>query len=204
MPSFRAISLVLCSLSLAACTISLKDVPLAGEPAARVGSARVAPTAGGIEGRVGWGRVTLFSIPAVPIFVVDGTKPGSENTRAQIANRAVMKQVRRALVHAGYEVVDASAAGAAGRVVECNVERFKFNNYTWLAPIVPAWGSASVTLSVRDESGAALWTQTFEGKGFSLNPFDGFSGAANQSMRKVLNAMVPALASAEFRTAIGG
>ena len=53
-----------------------------------------------------------------------------------------MKQVRRALAHAGYEVVEASAAGAGGRIVECNDERFKFNNYTWLAPIAPAWGTA--------------------------------------------------------------
>jgi hypothetical protein len=69
---------------------------------------------------------------------------------------------------------------------------------------VPAWGSARLTLTVRDSAGAALWTQSFEGDGFSLNPFDGFSGAANQSMREILNAMVPAFQSPEFRSAATG
>ncbi|HEU4428026.1 MAG TPA: hypothetical protein VFT98_04690 [Myxococcota bacterium] len=138
----------------------------------------------------------------MPIFVVDGTKPGADNTRAQIANRAVMKQVRRALTHAGYEVVDAKPG--EGPVMECSVERFKFNNYTWLVPIVPAWGSARLTLTLHDAAGGPKWTQSFEGSGFSLNPFDGFSGAANQSMKKIVNAMVPAFQTPEFKTALSG
>jgi outer membrane lipopolysaccharide assembly protein LptE/RlpB len=195
--------LLLVLLPLAACTIALKDRPLDGLQAASAGALQTAPSAVGIPGRVGWARITLFAIPVVPIFVVDGSTPSSTNTRAEIANREVMKQVRRALAHAGYEVTDAPAV-AAGRTLECNVERFKFNNYTWIVPIVPAWGSARLTLTVRDSAGAALWTQSFEGDGFSLNPFDGFSGAANQSMREILNAMVPAFQSPEFRSAATG
>jgi hypothetical protein len=195
--------LLLVLLPLAACTIALKDGPLDGLQAASAGALQTAPSAVGIPGRVGWARITLFAIPVAPIFVVDGSTPSSTNTRAEIANREVMKQVRRALAHAGYEVTDAPPA-ATGRSLECNVERFKFNNYTWMVPIVPAWGSARLTLTVRDSAGAALWTQSFEGDGFSLNPFDGFSGAANQSMREILNAMVPAFQSPEFRSAATG
>ena len=196
--------LLLVSLPLAACTIMLKDRPLDGSQVAPAGSLQAAPSASGIEGRVGWARISMFAIPVVPIFVADGSKTSSTNTRAQIANREVMKQVRRALAHAGYEVTDAPAGAASGRALECNVERFKFNNYTWLIPIVPAWGSARLTLTVRDPAGAALWTQSFEGSGFSLNLFEGFSGAANQSMREILNAMVPAFQTPEFRSAATG
>jgi hypothetical protein len=186
------------------CTIALKDVPLAGAPAHRLGALQAPESATGISGRVGWGRVTLFSIPAVPIFVVDGSKPSAENTRADIANRAVMQQVRRALVHAGYEVAPGADGAAGGRTLDCNVERFKFNNYTWIVPIVPAWGSARVTVTLRDAGGASLWSQSFEGDGFSLNLFDGFSSAANQSMREILDAMVISFGTPEFRSAAAG
>ncbi len=196
-----ALLALLCSLG---CTIALKDVPLAGEPAQGAGALRAAESTTGIPGRVGWGRVTLFSIPAVPIFVVDASKPSAENTRAQIANREVMKQVRRALVHAGYAVGAGGEGAAAGRTLECDVERFRFNNYTWFVPIVPAWGSARATVTLRSAEGASLWSQSFEGDGFSLNPFDGFSSAANQSMREILDAMVSAFESPEFRSAASG
>jgi hypothetical protein len=199
----RSAAALLVLAPLLACTITLKDVPLAGAPAQRIGALQAPESATGIAGRVGWGRITLFSIPAVPIFVVDASKPSATNTRADIANREVMKQVRRALVHAGYEL-GAGSAGAAGRTLECNVERFHFNNYTWLVPIVPAWGSARVTVTLRDAGGASLWSQSFEGDGFSLNPFDGFSSAANQSMREILDEMVISFGTPGFRSAAAG
>ena len=194
-----------CSLGfvfLAGCTIALKDVPFKVPAGAPAGSANAAASADGIDGRVGWGRLSMFAIPTVPIFVVDDSKPGPTNTRAQIANREVMRQVRRALVHAGYEVKDAEPG--AGRRLECHIEKFRFSNYTWLIPIVPTWGSARITASVRGVGGEALWSQTFEGGGFTLLFVDGYSGAANQAMKKVLNAMVPAFQTPEFKAAISG
>jgi hypothetical protein len=190
----------LCS---SACTIHLKPVDLQPPAQKRADALRAAATADGIDGMVGWGRITLFYIPAVPVFIVDDTHPSRANTRAQIANREVMKQVRRALEHVGYQVesVD-TATGWSGRLLTCHVEEFWFNNYTWLAPFVPTWGNAKITVAIEGPAGARHWARTFQGDGWSANFFDGYDAAANEAMEKVLNGMVIAFASDEFQLAL--
>ena len=164
---------------------------------------RAEATASGINGMVGWGRLSLFYIPVAPIFIVDHSTPSQSNTRAQIANREVMKQVRRALEHVGYQVdVVDQESEPTGRVLQCKVEKFWFNNYTWLAPFIPTWGSAKVTVTVMDGGGQVHWSQTFEGSGFTMNFFNGFTSAANSSMKKILNQMVKSFATPEFQQAV--
>jgi hypothetical protein len=185
------------------CTIALKDPPLDPPSRTYADPVRAAASSEGIEGMVGWGRLSLFYIPVAPIFVVDDTTPSQTNTRAQIANREVMKQVRRALAHVGYQVeVVETGASATGPMLVCHVEHFRFNNYTWLAPFVPTWGSAKLKVDLVGSNGAVLWSRGFEGSGFSLNFFDGFSSAANESMQEVLDQMVEAFSSEEFHAAL--
>ena len=128
---------------------------------------------------------------------------GGQNTRAQIGNREVMRQVRRALARVGYRVeISPPDGGPSGRVLSCRVDRFRFNNYTWLAPIIPIWGSIALTLSVEGPDRHVYWTQSFEGDGFTFNFFDGFTSAANASMEEILDPMVAAFASEEFLQAV--
>jgi hypothetical protein len=81
-------------------------------------------------GRVGWGRITVFSIPAVPIRI--HSDEASD----------LMEIVRNALTTAGYTARPAGSA-QAGPVLKAHVDHVRFNNYTWVAPIVPTWGRQS-------------------------------------------------------------
>jgi hypothetical protein len=78
-------------------------------------------------GRVGWGRITVFSIPAVPIRI--HSDEASD----------LMEIVRNALTTAGYTARPAGSA-QAGPVLKAHVDHVRFNNYTWVAPIVSTWG----------------------------------------------------------------
>lgn len=108
-----------------------------------------------------------------------------------------------ALAQVGYkvEVVETDAVPREP-VLKCQVDRFYFNNYTWLAPIVPTWGSAALTTTLGSSDGRVLWSRSFKGRGVMLNFFNGYTSAANTSMQKILNKTVEAFASDEFRRAL--
>lgn len=145
----------------------------------------------GIDGKVGWGRFTAFYIPIVPVYIYGDS------------NGKVMEQILDALQQVGYKVAPTETPGpAGGPVLTCKVNRFWFNNYTWLFPIVPTWGSVDLTVSLVSPSGTTLWSNNFTGSGSTLNFFNGYSSAANQSMDKILNDMVSAFSSEEFHRAL--
>ena len=148
----------------------------------------------GIDGKVGWGRFTVFAIPIVPIYI-SGAKDGNE----QVAD-----QVRDALRQVGYNVTVVDAlTSTTGPVLKCQVNKFWFSNYTWLFPIVPTWGSIDLTVSVEAPgSTTTLWTRGFSGSGSSLNFFDGYSSAANEALTKILKEMVTEFSSEQFHTAV--
>jgi hypothetical protein len=145
----------------------------------------------GIHGRVGWGRISLFYIPCVPIHIQGD------------ANQEVMNQVRDALQQAGYKVSVVDAKAPAGTPeLNCTVDTFWFNNYTWLFPFVPTWGDIDLTLRLQRLGGQVAWQENFHGHGWSANFFDGYSSAANEAMTTILNQMVDAFASDDFHKAL--
>lgn len=82
------------------------------------------------------------------------------------------KQVRDALKHLGYRPVIADdGAGASGPLLKCKVDKFWFNNYTWpvIFPFVPTWGDVGDG-DLGLASGDALWSKSFKGSGFTVNP----------------------------------
>jgi len=173
------------------CSVALDHSELASPSRTYADPIAVSARAEGINGKVGWGRITLFYIPCVPIHIQgDG-------------NEKVMEQVRAALQQVGYRVnVVETPASAREPMLKCKVDTFWFNNYTWLVPFVPTWGDVDLTLSLERSGGQVAWQQSFHGHGFSANFFDGYSSAANKAMTEILNQMVDTFASDDFHNAL--
>lgn len=187
-PSTVGSILMMAVLVSSGCSVALKHHEPLGLPAQPYSDqVAVSRRAEGIEGKVGWGRFTVFYIPLVPIHIEgDG-------------NEQVMEQIRDALQQVGYRVtVVDSETPPPVPVLKCKVEKFWFNNYTWFLPIVPTWGEVRLTLSLLSRDGKLLWSRAFSGGGSTLNFTDGYSIAANESMQKILNDMVREFASQEF------
>lgn len=152
------------------------------------GVVTTAQKAEGVDGKVGWGRITMFYIPVVPIFV-EGD-----------ANELVMDQVRRALRASGHQIaVHPEGTSQSGLVVKAKVDDFWFNNYTWFFPLVPTWGSVKVAISVVDPRGNPVWTKSFDGSGITLNFFNGYTSASDQAWETLSTAMIAEFSSPAFK-----
>jgi hypothetical protein len=114
------------ALASSGCSIALNHSALDSPPHSYSDPVEVSKQSEGRNGRVGWGRITVFYIPCVPIHVQGD------------ANEEVMAQVSDALQQLGYKtsVVEAQASAGAP-VLKAKVDNFYFNNYTWLFPFVP-------------------------------------------------------------------
>ncbi len=147
----------------------------------------------GIDGRVGWGRFTVFYIPLIPIHIT-----GDDN--AEVAS-----QIQTALEKAGYSVTSAAPESErSGPVLRGDVETFWFNNYTWFFPIVPTWGNIDIKLRLESADGKSLWSRTFHGGGSTFNFFNGYTIAANEAMNQILNDMVTEFASEDLQRVLVG
>jgi hypothetical protein len=180
------------------CSVNLQHAKLNAPPKAYTDSININRAATGsksqpkgADGRVGWGRGTIFAIPVVPIYV-EGQ-----------GNEEVMKEIQAALTQVGYHVqVVENGTPVSGKVLVCQVERFKFNNYTWLFPIVPTWGSIELKASLVGGNQQVVWTRDFNGSGSTFNFTDGYTSSAKTSMTEILNQMVGAFSSDEFHNAL--
>ncbi|MGH8550390.1 MAG: hypothetical protein ACRERU_17685 [Methylococcales bacterium] len=128
--------------------------------------------------------MTVFAIPVVPINIEgDG-------------NELVMQQIQDALKQVGYQVnFTDSEKTANGPTLKCKVNEFSFSTYTWMFPIIPTWGNITLKTDLVNPSGEILWSQEFEGDGFTLNFFNGYPSAAEPSMTEILDEMVKAFSS---------
>lgn len=178
------------------CSINMQHGNLVPATAARSGTVNVAAAAvgtaskpKGANARVGWGRGTLFGIPIVPIYV-DGD-----------GNAALSGEIQDALKQAGY-TPQVTAAGDPGKILVCQVNKFKFSNYTWLFPIVPTWGSVGLTLSVNGPDNTVLWKRDYYGSGSTLDFLDGYTLSCKTAMTEILNQMVADFDSQEFYDAL--
>lgn len=178
----------------AGCSIApLSHEGLAEHQATRSGTLNIAEKAEGLPGsKVGWGRLTPFAIPIVPIYI-----QGDESID-------LMNNIKEALALAGYTANTVSADGQAGNALtlHATVNKKRYSNYTYFAPLVPTWGSMDVTLSLQDAIGEKVWEQNFRGGGFTMNFFDGYNIASRESMTEILDQMVIAFDSDEFYGAI--
>jgi len=192
--AINSVALLLTCFGSIGCAITLQHDPLDPPAQVRSGPLHYADTAEGFKGRVGWGRGTAFYIPFVPIYI-----KGDQSYGGQM----LMREVSDAIATAGYQPVPlAPGMRAEGPVLRCTVEKASFNNYTYFFPIVPTWGSMTLAAELVGENGARIWSQRFEGGGFTLNFFNGYNSAARQSLDDILNDMVTALSSAEFDVAL--
>lgn len=178
-------------LCLSGCSITELKHDELQEPAQRQsGVVSVEPLATGFTGgRVGWGRITIFSIPVVPIHIHSDEA------------RDLMDVVRNALSATGYTTRLASGP-QSGPVLTAHVDKARFNNYTWIAPLVPTWGRIEATLRLESASGEVLWEKFFEGKGFTFNFTDGYNIAATESVTRLANSMVEAFSAQDFSEAL--
>lgn len=191
----RLVAPVLLVLFFSGCTINAVQHTGLDAPASPRdgGSLAVAEAAEGLNSnRVGWGRFTPFAIPVAPVFV-HGDPPVD-----------LMRVVEDALVAAGYNVTRMAEDAEINSMpmLEARFTRYSFNNYTWFAPIVPTWGGIGVTLTLREENGSLLWRQNFEGRGATLNFFDGYNSASNKSVTRMGQDMVTAFSRDRFYRAM--
>ena len=190
-PSSKVIALlaIFFCMNLLGCSINqLQYSELQSPEKVQSGDVYVEERASGFTGgRVGWGRITIFYIPVVPIYI--HSDEASD----------IMRVVSDSLTAAGYTTHTAGDA-RVGPVLSARVTRF--NNYTWLAPIVPTWGRINVTLRLESPDGEVLWEKSFEGKGSTLNFFDGYNTAATKSVTRLADSMVEAFGSADFYLAL--
>jgi hypothetical protein len=187
---FSPFLLVVLLLAASGCSVSLKPQSLSQPAQMHSDQVALSRRAEGIDGKVGWGRFSAFYIPLVPVYIEGGD-----------GNAQIMQQIGNALQQAGYKVtvVDGSEPSLPTPLLKCKVEKFWFNNYTWFFPIVPTWGEVRLTLNlVSSDGGKILWSRSFSGNGSTLNFTNGYSIAANQSMKKILDDMVGAFASDDF------
>ena len=186
-----ALMVIVFCLNLAGCSITqLGYSELQSPEKVQSGDVYVKQRASGFTGgRVGWGRITIFAIPIVPIYI-----HGDEAID-------IMRVVSDSLTAAGYTTQWAGDEGA-GPVLSARVTHARFNNYTWLAPIVPTWGRINMTLTLESSDGDLLWERSFEGKGSTLNFFDGYNIAATKSVTRLADSMIEAFGSADFYLAL--
>lgn len=179
--------------SLSGCSITHLQHDDLQEPASRQSEVvSVEPQATGFSGgRVGWGRMTLFSIPVAPVHI--------ESDEAS----DLMGVVRDALTAAGYTTRLADSQ-EPGLVLKAHVDNIRFNNYTWFVPLIPTWGSIDVTLRLEAADGQIHWEKYLESSGRSFNITDGFNVAATRSVTELANSMVEAFSAEEFNTALIG
>jgi hypothetical protein len=158
------------------------------------GSVATASVATGMpSGKVGWGRITLFAIPVAPVHV-EGD-----------ASRDTMNFVRDALTTAGYTVSTVeTGTRAPGPLLTVGIKQYKFNNYTWLAPLIFSWGRIELDATLRGADDHVLWTKSYLGKGTSLNVTQGFTNSASKCMTRVLDQMVVDFGTPAFTVALAG
>jgi hypothetical protein len=150
---------------------------------------------GRVGGRIGHATATLFAIESGD---VTSTAPLTEE---------VVTQVKQALESLGYQVtlVDSThPVPYPSSILKVRINEFYFKNYNWLWPIVPTWGSIALELTLQNPEGKVLYDRSFHGSGnsYCLTGECAFGTATKEAMTEVLNKIVEACSSEEFRQAL--
>jgi hypothetical protein len=150
---------------------------------------------GRVGGRIGHATTTVFAVESGD---VTSTAPLSEE---------VVTHVKQALESLGYQVtlVDPThSVSYPPSILKVRINKFYFQNYNWLWPIVPTWGSISLELTLQNPDGKVLYDRSFHGSGnsYCLTGECAFGAATKEALTEVLNKIVEACSSEEFRQAL--
>jgi len=144
-------------------------------------------------GQIGQMTATLFAIPS-----------GSVETTNPVGVEVVM-QVKEALESTGYQITLAKAPYSdplPANILKVQINEFHFKNYSWFAPLVFTWGDIALKLTLEDHESKVLFARTFHQSGNSYRPFDGFEVAIKEALTEILNQIVTASSTEEFRRAL--
>lgn len=143
--------------------------------------------------RIGRSTVTVFAFTG-----------GSIHTMRPVEER-VVQLIAEALETIGYQVnlVDSPSAVADTPAMNVTIEKFSFQNYTWLWPYVPTWGEIILGVDLRDPKGNVVFEKSFAGSGrsSSMEESGGFLKATREAMTEILEEILTAAVSDEFRIA---
>ena len=147
---------------------------------------------GRMGGRIGHATITLFAIESGD---VTSTYPLTEE---------VVTQVKQALESLGYQVtlVDSThPVPNPSSILKVRINEFYFKNYNWIWPIVPTWGDIALDLTLHNPDGKMVYYKLFRGSGnsFCLTGGCAFGAATKEALTEVLNKIVEACSSEEFR-----
>lgn len=146
-------------------------------------------------GRIGHATITLFAIES-----------GDVTSTAPLTEEVVM-QVKQALESLGYQVtlVDSThPVPNPSSILKVRIDEFYFKNFNWIWPIVPTWGSIALDLTLHNPDGKMVYFKLFRGSGnsFCLTGECAFGAATQEALTEVLNQIVEAGSSKEFRQAL--
>jgi len=150
---------------------------------------------GRVGGRIGHATFTVFAIESGDVI---STNPLTEE---------VVTQVKQALESLGYQVtlVDLThPVPNPSSILKVRINEFYFKNYNWIWPIVPTWGSIALELTLQNPDGKVLYDKSFHGSGnsYCLTGECAFGAATKEALTEVLNKIVEACSSEEFRQAL--
>lgn len=114
--------------------------------------------------------------------------------------------MKQALESLGYQVtlVDSThPVPNPSSILKVRINKFYFQNYNWIWPIVPTWGSIAPELTIQNPDGKVLYDKSFSGSGnsYCLTGECAFGTATKEALTEVLNKIVEACSSEEFRQA---
>jgi hypothetical protein len=188
--SFTLAALLLVTAGCGATNISLAPTILRPIAPVREGpELAVAQAAEGVPDTIGYGTVSVFAIPAIPVRFSDPDPPAR-----------IMESVRQALRVAGYKPVRA-AEPPAGPVLRCRISEMRFRNYTWLMPAIQTWGNIRLTLALVDKGEKTLWHKDYEGRYSHGGVSGSFDVAVNEAMGTILARAAEDFTGSEFRRA---
>ena len=140
-----------------------------------------------------------FTVLAIPV--------GSLNAHKGTPVRPSFEHaVRDALAAAGYELVPAAEAPASAPVLRGEINACWWWSYTWAWPVVVQGGENKVTLVLEARDGTELWRKEFSRiePGVAPGGAFGFDLMIKWSMTKLVQDIVEACSSDEFRGALNG
>lgn len=179
------------SLFLIGCSVNLAHNPLQPVSQPRTGQVMVTRSAAGMSNSIGWGTITPFVIPVARV-TVNGK-----------ADEDLMLQIKSGLEHMGYSVrVVADASEAPGLpVLTCQVNKFKFRNFTWLFPVVFNWGKIDVDMALAAPGHGPVWQKNIVGK---ASGFYSFEKTVNKALTRVLDQMIQDLSTTPATSVASG
>jgi len=143
--------------------------------------------------RIGTHTFSVFGIPA-----------GTIHPEEPIPD-TVHPFVVAALEKAGYTVNDIRGKQAANQpIVRGEIKKFWFAGYSWFWPAVVQSGEIEYRLVLQRPDGTVLWEKTFKGKasGARFASDDGYEPMVEKAMTTVLNGVIEAVSSEEFKSAM--